>query len=258
MPVKPREEEVWARQIVSRILSVPVVAFDDGSAASMPDAIIQLSSGSAPLEVFGHWDSDYYRMQHGLAKFGRRIDIAPEDPAWEVTLVHSVAKVKTLVRRLPALVTAYNTELLSEVVPDQLARLGVETAYHLEGQRGFIHLSAAGWNSWDYPLTFGTWLDGLFAIAADVTFKLARHGGTEQHAFLWVASASAWSALDQLEADDDDTEAPLPADEPDVPPNLTDIWIASTLVRPARGILHWKRGTGWKWHPFNLTSADWE
>ena len=224
----------------------------------MPDALILHPSGAAPLEVFGHWDSEYLQLQHALRRRGRTIPTDPGMPAWDVTLIHAVVNLKRLVPQLSALLATHESELLRGYVPEDFERWGVEDAQPIDGAHGYIHLAAAGWNSWDYPQSFGEWLDEMFQTAADVPEKLRRFGGKEQHAFLWVGSLKAWSALDQLERDEDDApQPPLPLHAPNVPESLTDIWIASTLVRPSRGILHWRRAAGWEWFAFDVDNVLW-
>ncbi len=250
----PREEEYLARFAVSRALGVTVDAYDDGSEPSMPDALIRAATGDEPLEVVTDTDSPYLKLRDALKKHGRKLDTEPGSPAWEVTLIHTKADLRRVRLLLPQLIRKYESELLADHVPEELEHLGVEDAHALPGQRGFIHFSAAGWNSWDYISEFGDWLDGVFRREADVAQKLARYGGTRQHAFVWVTSLASWSALDQLEVDEENIPQ-LPNREPDVPDTLTDIWISSTLVRPSRGMLHWHRGRGWSWAPLELSEA---
>ncbi|WP_147374385.1 hypothetical protein [Microbacterium sp. AG238] len=250
--MRDRPEERWARDVVVAELGVPAHLYDDGRTQGMPDVLIHGPSGIEPLEVVTAHDDEYLRMSAALKQLGRRIDIAPSSQAWAVSLIHARANVKGLRRQLPDLIIAHETLLRLEVVPEVLERLGIEDAHPLDGEYGYIRLLPAGWNSWDYGQSFSDWLDDFLDRHNDVPRKLAEHGGARQHAFIWVGSAAAWSANDQLEAWDDDEPPPLPERDPRVPESITDVWVASLLVGRPRGMLRWVRGAGWSIVPLVL------
>ncbi len=250
----PHEDraEHWARIIVSKITGAAVIHHDDGTSNGMPDAIISRSHGPAPLEVVGDWDSEYEQQRGAFERYGRRIEIAPDAPSWYVTVAHR-ASVKSLVAKLPALLRRHEGEL-SEDVPDELLRLGVEHVHRREGRYGHVLLSPAGWNSWEDRRSFGEWLDSFIESAADVPAKLAAFGGDEQHMFIWLPSLRSWAANEQLEGDEDHPFPQLPPEPPNLPANVTDLWIASTLVRPLKGVLRWNRLDGWSGEFFDFST----
>jgi hypothetical protein len=70
---------------------------------------------------------------------------------------------------------------------------------------------------------------------ADLREKLARSGADERHAFVIVGTLPgvAFAITDLLMRDD----APLPTAPPDLPVEVTDVWVASA----------WSAGYGFRW-----------
>lgn len=244
-----RKDERWAAQVVADVLSLEVVEHDDNRRPSMPDFLIKGERGDEPLEVVSDADSAYLQLLKALDRHGSTIPLPPDERSWDATLQHT-ADVRRVRAELPGLIAKHRDFLLNGVDVAEIEQLGVDCVELRDGHTGAIRLDGAGWNSWDDPNTFEQWLDGFFLKHTDVPSKLIAHGGPRLHAFIWLESLKAWNAIEMLELDEDDLG--LPEHSPAVPVELTDIWIASTLARPTRGVLRWQRDAGWSWHPFTI------
>jgi hypothetical protein len=249
--------ERLARQTVAQQLGVPVTQFDDNSRESMPDALIHLPLGAVPLEIIGDHDAEHESLWAALESHGRRIETAPGQPSWYVTLRHH-AHLKTVRKQLPGLLAdlplepfrdhgpggdTYFDDPLLRKIDEQLDNLNVDFLTPINEQFGYIRLSTAGWNSWDDPIDFLSWIPRVLSHHRDVAMKLIRHGGAERHAFIWVTSGSPWFVNSQL-TDDDDDERSVPLQSPLLPDGITHLWIASVFAK--RGVLYWSSDRGWQ------------
>jgi hypothetical protein len=240
--------ERLARRIVADELGVTVTLFDDGSAPRMPDALIHLEAGPAPLEVVRDDDQRFEQLWAELKRQGSvlRTDLPS---SWYITL-NNRAHVRRLRATLPRILATWppaETIYGYDEIPPALERLGVVDVREFErGERGLIVLSHEGWNSWDDPIELNEWVARVFTKAPDVPAKLEAHGGEQRHAFIWARDSSAWNVMALLVPDDDD-DARLPVHGPTLPAGVTHVWVASTRTR--RGCLllegdRWRR-TGW-------------
>jgi hypothetical protein len=87
------------------------------------------------------------------------------------------------------------------------------------------------------------WIGDFLADArrADVRRKLAGSGAAQRHAFAIVPGSSGvpFSVLELLLRDD----PPLPEEAPDLPPEVSDVWIVSS----------WDSGVGFRWSSAEAT-----
>ena len=103
-PDEGRDEQ-WAREIVSKILGVPVERFDDGTANSMVDAEVHYSDRKAALEVVADHDSELTEQGAVLHDLKHRIEVSGLRQSWMVILSGkaNLSEVKRALRKsLPA------------------------------------------------------------------------------------------------------------------------------------------------------------
>ena len=79
-------DEQWAREIVSKILGVPVERFDDGTANSMVDAEVHYSDRKAALEVVTDHHPELTEQGAVLHDLKHRIEVSGLRQSWTVVL----------------------------------------------------------------------------------------------------------------------------------------------------------------------------
>lgn len=279
-----RPLERMARAIVAHHLDTLVERSDDGTAPGQPDGLIYLPGGGhAPLEVVSDRDVAHAKLSDALDRQGDTISTAPGEPGWYIALRHG-SNFKRIRQRVPEILHQLPAaEFLEWVVPadtwsagpdhadrlDELSELGVSYLAAYPDQPGIIGIGTKGWSSWEDPIDVVSWISRVLDREDDVTAKLQRHGGPERHAFIWATLGSAWAVNAALnwhpdapplpapigpDIDDDlwsaflDPERmsgePAPLSDPKLPPEITHLWLASSLSR--RGALHWSPDGGWE------------
>jgi hypothetical protein len=251
-----RTEEEWARATMSRTLGVQVKQHDDGSRPGMHDLVIEyLDRPSASVEVTAAVDSESLELWQLMNGKEGRWQVDGLRGGWLVAVTPS-ARHRRLRAELPDLLLELEATAIRYLEPahragvdlDELARdLGVASAWQSSETAfpGSVYLTIeqpldqrAGYVS-QTGNALPTWLgDFLHSPAqADVLAKLARSGAAERHAFVLVASftTASFAVVDLLIRRD----APLPIVPPELPNEVTDIWVAST----------WSNGLGFRWSP---------
>jgi hypothetical protein len=251
-----RTEEEWARATISRTLGVRVKQHDDGSQPRMHDLVIEyLDRPSASVEVTSSVDSESLELWQLMNGREARWQVDGLRGGWLVALTPS-ARHRRIRAELPDLLLELEAKAIRHLEPTDMAGrtfdkiasdLGVASAWQSRETAfpGSVYLTI------EQPLdkrvgyvsrtgnALATWLgDFLQSPAqADVLAKLARSGAAERHAFVLVASftTASFSVVDLLIRRD----APLPTVPPELPNEVTDVWVAST----------WSNGLGFRWSP---------
>jgi hypothetical protein len=249
-PLRPNEE--WARQTIESALGVPVEQNDDSSEPAMHDLNILYPTGPrGAVEVTGAVDADSTELWNVVYRDGRW-----EEPGlaggWSVHIDPTQRSRESRLRRdLPALLReleqAEFREYPGPVAPDfkSLAeRLGVVRAR--QGATDFPgsiyvwpELPADQWVGYASSTAdaVATWVSDFLhhGKRADVRQKLAGSAADERHAFVIVGTLPGvpFAITDLLMRDG----APLPTEPPDLPPEVTDVWVVSA----------WAAGHGFRW-----------
>ncbi len=250
-PLRPEEE--WVRQVVARTLRAVVRQHDDQSRDAMYDLSIEYPCGDcAAMEVTAAADGEsiaLWKLVNGTQERWIEPTIAG---GWMVSL-DPTARAKTLRARLPALLLELERvgrrELRtsrhhSDHLSAEAAALGVASAY----QSGTDHpgsiyttielpIERSGGIVADTGDALGDWL-GEFLVdedRQDVRGKLRASALPERHVFVIVPgfATADFSVTDLLMRDG----APLPSQAPQMPMEMTHVWVAST----------WSTGTGMRW-----------
>jgi hypothetical protein len=250
-----RWDEKLAVACISMALGVDVDVHDDGSAPSMYDLnIVYPNRAPGAVEVTAAADPEITALAR-LAYQGERWIIPGIAGGWAVSLEAS-AKVKSLRANLPAILRTLEEQGIRWARPE----VWWEPGPYDEALRslGVVHLFQGGT---DFPgsvylipepgleRTAGMvptegrplldWLTEWLARPdkVDNLAKLAASGADERHLFLVVpAFAEAPFAVTDLLMRDG---APLPNDPPELPPEVTHVWVAGT----------WSSGSGMRWSP---------
>lgn len=247
-----RVEEEWARRMVERALGACVVQHDDGTRPAMHDLDIEYAGrpGGA-IEVVAAVDARCTELWR-LVNDGPRRIVQGLDGGWFLSLDPS-----TNVRRLNHALRPLLSDLESRRVielDDWTRDPAVEEARRF----GIVHATQGGTEfrgsvyftiqlpteraggavaSTDDALSgwLGEWLRG--DPRQDVRRKLRASGAAERHVFIVVPpfADGDFGVRDILLRDD----APLPATAPDLPQEVTHVWVAST----------WTSGDGFRWDP---------
>jgi hypothetical protein len=245
--------------VVRAHLQVPVVQHDDQSVAGMYDLKIEYPDGRVgAVEVTAAEDQDLAARQGALT--GRRALLQDDRLAhgWLVVLCDT-AQVNAARERLPRLLMRLEAVGLQEAsvfsaggldeddehawLPEQLARSQVQTAKTTGGPAGTVILTGpmrVGFLSQD-PDDVVTFVEEFVASRPSDVAKLGRAGTAERHLFIWGGVFSTgWVPLRALELD----VPQLPLRAPQLPEELTHVWVAPAATRPAR-IVVWSATTDW-------------
>jgi hypothetical protein len=253
-----RPEEEWARSFLANALGVSVVAYDDNSRPGMFDLQIAYRDREpGAVEVAAAADPASLALWNELQPAGRWIepDLAG---GWAVGLDRST-DVRQLRRKLPALLRELERRgmraLLDSYPPaplyERARELGITHAYQspttsfpgsvywtidlpTEQSGGFVADSTDALSEW-----VGRFLHD--EKRARVRRKLAASGASERHAFIVVVGFSDldFSVTEPLMRDD----PPLPSRRPDLPDEITDVWVASTWS--SGSVFHWCEAKDW-------------
>jgi hypothetical protein len=252
-----RPEEEWVRRLIEREVGVPVSQHDDGSSPGMHDLdVIHRDRQRAAVEVAAAVDAESTELWNIVNGHGRWVE--PDlVGGWGVHVKPTARRLRpglppflrTLegvgIREFPGRPVEPGLEAVAQ-------RLGVVTARQSGTEYPgsiYVFLDLPLHQVAGYASTTGDalveWLEEFLSAdaRADVREKLARSGGAERHAFVIVSglSGAPFSVTELLIRDD----APVPTVEPKLPPEVTDVWAAST----------WDRGAGFRW---SLATRRWK
>jgi hypothetical protein len=266
--IRARPEEVRAQQLITETLGLEVHLHDDQSRDSMYD--LRIGPADQPLaaiEVVGAVNRDFTRTWNAGAAQGPVRTGGTTD--WLVFLADGVAPeplrrrgLWRFVRRMEAagwheqegrhdLRTAAGDRLAQDLVA-----AGVNAVYCTDrAGSGIVHLGQDGdGGPPDYSgATLGPWISEFLhhEDRADVLAKLEASGAAERHAFVHVAFKGApFATWDYLAGPIDR----LPANEPDLPLVVDQVWIWSGAARRDRAA-HVVRWTGTALSTFPLGSG---
>jgi hypothetical protein len=252
-----RPDEAAARHIVSAVLGVPVVAYDNGSRASMVDAIIKHKHGDAPLEVVADRDPAFSALWDALEKRGHQVQFEHLNRAWNVQLRHT-ASVKRCVAALRGLLVSMEDAGLSDLrhthrqpfwpLSHLADELGIQMAYAIEHRPpGHVSLHSQGFSGSAGTVDLAAWTENMLDVHADVPRKLAAHGSTsgEGHTFFWATISTSYTVQSDLEDRGQALWQPRP---PELPDGVTHVWIAGSFN--SQGVLAWFPDRGWWRTPF--------
>jgi hypothetical protein len=254
-----RPEEQIARCCIAAALDgVEVVHHDDQSDAGMYDLEIRRGDNRvAAVEVTQVLDSDPSVAWNMLNSSGRWIEPGLAG-GWSIRLNPDV-RVKPLKAELPELLRELEEAGLRSLGPRSLAPQHLR---HRAEELGIIHAFQSGT---DYPgsiypmpeQTFdkttgyaastgdaladwvGDWLRD--PVRSDNLTKLGRSGAAERHIFIVLpAMADTPFRVTELFVRSD---APLPTIAPDLPPEITHVWVAGVWGHPG---MWWSPDAGWR------------
>lgn len=250
-----RGEELWVSSCISNVLfNVEVRQHDDQSRDSMYDLDLIYPDGSkAAVEVTSAVDGESVALWK-LMNGGGRWQEPSLVGGWSVSLAPS-ARAKLIKSRLPILLADFElrglTRFESSTFPadprDAFARsLGVASAWQgPTDYPGSVYLTVelpserSGGMVADTGDALATWLSEWTheSHQDDNRRKLASSGATERHLFILVSgfTTAPFSVTDLLMRD----HAPLPTIDPELPDEITDVWVMST----------WNSGDGFRWSP---------
>jgi hypothetical protein len=209
---KPTEspDEELARDIVSKVLGVPVKRFEDGTAPGQIDALIHYLDREAALEVVADHDPDYNMQQAALRRTKDRIEVSGLRESWMVLLSRK-ANINRVKAALPGLLLDFQANPPPRRhpwdEPSQLDRLGITKAWPTDRSSvsGRVYLVPQAWGGFaGTEHTIGDWVTRALRREADVAAKLAAHPDVaERHAFIWATITSDTEVQTQLEPGDD-------------------------------------------------------
>lgn len=248
-----RPEEEWVRQVVARTLRAVVRQHDDQSRDAMYDLSIEYPSGDcAAMEVTAAADGESIALWNLVNGTDERWIEPAIAGGWIVSL-DPTARAKTLQVRLPALL------LELERVGRRELRTSRHHSDHLSAAAAALGVASAYQSGTDYPGSIYTtielpsersggyvadtgdaladWL-GEFLVdedCQDVRGKLRASALPERQVFVIVPGfATADCSVTNLLMRDG---APLPSRAPQMPTEMTHVWVAST----------WSTGSGMRW-----------
>lgn len=241
--------------MIHRALDVPVDQHDDGSREGMHDLdIVHAGRSRAAVEVTAAADGDSIALWKLMNGGHGRWTVDELRGGWMVT-VSPAARAKRLRKELPVLLA----EMENMNVPE--LRLGWKRDGLLDGIADDLGVTDAFRGDTSFPGSIYITLElpaersgGVVAETGcalaewigdflrdpdqhDVLEKLARSGASERHAFVFLPgfTTAPFPVSDLLMR----TGAPLPIEQPELPPEVTHVWIVST----------WSSGVGFRWSP---------
>ena len=263
-----RDEEEWARTLVSAVLRVPVEQYDDGSLPGMHDLRILRGNADEALEVTAAADPDSIQLWKLVNGTDERWIEPGLRGGWRVELVPT-ANAKKLRRDLPS--------LLAELERQRVDRLETEHAMSAQGEMArALGIVAASQGDTQYPgsiyvlidqetrnypavasgspRSVASWISAFLGAPerSDVRTKLARSGATRRHVFILVSAFStAPASLVTVLLHNDEPHGLPPLQ---LPPEITDVWIASTWALGSG--LRWSLEGGWQRFPTKVEVGD--
>ncbi len=256
--------EEAARRTIEQALRRPVVLYDNGSRASMVDLVIgDADAPDVAVEVVAAVDPVFTETwNHGPARGPLRLDIRGD---WTV-IIDPTARLQRFRQQIEPLLQQLEARGLFHLRPDHffsqdddrllddLEALGIQHAwcYRVEGT-GLVHMSlpGAGGAVDGAGSAIPEWIAAFLRDPrrADVLSKLDKSRAGEHHVFVPVTFAGApWEIESYLTGD---LEA-LPATAPDLPPEVTGVWIIHTFSFSRRGV-RWDHNG---WHFFNAPNES--
>lgn len=256
--------EYWSARVVARFTGDRVTLQDDGSRDRMADIRID-HPDKAPsfAEVWTDIDEGYAAMYSRIMKPQGQLPLELVEPAlkrvWFVTLSGSsnVRRLGTDIGALLAhlersgstfehVVEHASMKSHSDHVVQTLVKRGVvklSSRSCKAEEQGIVRFYPGGISgspriSWE---TFITWVNETMwsPRLKDVRSKLAETKADERHVFVGVTYSSPSDVFFGL----DDYEEGLPSHAPDVPPEITHVWLMRTPV-PGRCVV-WFPDRGW-------------
>lgn len=248
-----RPEEEWARQLIARALGRPVEQHDDGSKPGMHDLDVIQEADRSAVEVTMAADAESTEVWNIMNGTGGRWQVPGIEGGWMVSITPS-ARAKRLITELPGLLGRLENEGLTGLLRRNSRQrsplralaesLGIVSAF--KGGTSFpgsiyVTLDLPAERTGGYAAQNGNalaeWI-GQFLGAdarADVRRKLAASGYEERHAFVILPplADAPFSVTEVLLRDD----APLPTIPPDLPKEVTHVWVVSG----------WSGGYGIRW-----------
>ena len=251
-----RREEEHVRRVIERAYGLPVMQFDDGTEEAMYDLQIEHRDGTrAAVEITSDadgasialWrllnDREDRWIEPGIAG-GWSVSLRPDARAKRIRV-----ELPQLLRVLEALgIARVEFDDCSEKDPlrERLFDVGMSSAY--QGGTDYpgsiyptIELPAerSGGAVSDNGDATARWLSDFVRDPerADVLRKLKRSGLEERHAFVVLApfGSAPFVALHPLM----DQDATPPSVAPELPVEVTQVWVMSS----------WRSGVGFHWHP---------
>jgi hypothetical protein len=253
-----RWEEEWTQQILSRVLGVEVKQHDDGSEPGMYDlTILETDTPSGAVEVTSAADGESIALWRLMNDRDERWQVDGLEGGWSVSLEPS-ARGKRVWKELPSLLALMEEERITDLgrandplVEDIAEALGVVDLVQLGTEfpgSVYVTLSLPSERTGGAVPQTGTplsrWM-GDFLNApdqADVRNKLGLSTLSERHCVVVVPGLSTvpFPVMDLLIRED----APAPQEAPELPNEVTAVWIFST----------WSSGNGFRWSP----TSGWE
>jgi hypothetical protein len=240
-----RPEEEWARNVIAHALpSAQVSQHDDGSQPAMFDLAISYPDGrTGAAEVTTATDAEQLALWRLIHTDGRWIDNSIQG-GWYVE-VRPSARGRLLLDRLPAFLRDLEQAGIAELRPFEQSTplcainegraLQIEHAHQsgtnypgsiyphialpLEQRAGFVPETGDALAHW-----VTNWVND--PVRMDNRTKLASSGANERHLLVIVISFGGvpFAVTDLLWRPD----APLPTRPPQLPPEITHVWVMST------------------------------
>ena len=242
-----------AKAIIAAHTGERVVTYDDQSQPGMHDLEIHYADGRrAAVEVTASEDQlragDFGALHKQPVIHDQRLR-----QGWLV-LLKPGAVVKRARARLPDVLAQFELAGLTEVTVhdhngakwarDLLEAAEADTAKAGVMQPGVIGLTGAmrvEWLSSD-PEDVVSFVEKFAASRPDNLRKLRNSGAVERHLFVWGGLfPQDWASLRPLKLD----ITALPSRAPNLPPEITHVWVAADGERPSR-IVHWTPNGGWR------------
>ncbi len=256
VPTELRPEEKWAKTVLARVLGVPVEQYDDGSKPGMHDLIFVRAGVTEAVEVTAAADPGAIELWNFLEN-GKMWTSKRLQGGWSVELVpvpHRKRR-KNPMTELELLLAELETLRIPLVdrqhpPPRELAATAIALGivYALQSPTDFAGsiypLPSQEGPNLDIPprlqpTSFPSWVSRFLKSPhnADVRLKLSGSGSARRHVFVIVPpfSTAPRSAVGLLLHDAQPTRLP----PPDLPLEVTDVWVAST----------WAVGAGLRWSP---------
>jgi hypothetical protein len=242
-----RVDEEWARQIMEAELRLPVAQHDDGSKPGMHDLDVFDGVGRrAAVEVTAAVDPESTELWNIVNGRGRWVE--PDLAGGWLVMVKPNAR--QLTRELPPFLrslehagirkfggrAAEPTAIVSPPGIVKATQSGTDFPGSIYVLPDLPSDLVAGFMA-ETGDSLAAWIGDFLRDDArtDLRQKLARSGVAERHAFVVVSGLSGLSfAITGLL---DSNDAPDPIAAPDLPPEVTDVWVASI----------WASGVGFRW-----------
>ena len=253
------EDEELAARIVGSRVGAEAVRYDDGSGSGRHDFWLHRDGDRiAALEVTSFAREDVESLDNALDRHGRVLDSETTRLTWLLDLAPS-SNVKGLIdsqTQIEEMLTSLEEAGVHTFVSgstgrtevDELGKLGISTGLGVpaaESPQRIVFVSPPGIATW----TGSDWTnDAATSVAhrSDNLSKLSDVDVAEHHLFVWVFFSEFETWLELL-------RGVPPADPPDLPPEITDVWIAceelfgdegEKVVSPT--VWHAHRGGPWE------------